>query len=300
MPREVVKKTFSRYMSRFFTSKASFKKPKGSKYIKKTKKYTKSSSKSSSTHVVKKAPSSAPFSVRLLNLIERNPTSAAVFAGTTKCVAADVVIQMYFERERYEKEGFDFRRLAVFALFGSAYVGYAQYIFYSRIFSRVFPTANFYSTLPFREKLRHTQGLKHLAGQVIADMAFLSPFVYIPIFYMMKGTMLDNKTISQSLTQYKNNLHQDAPAMWSVWLPFAIVNYSCTPLHLRIVTYSAVGFVWAMIVSYYRAGKDRFENEEASKTLEGITDDTVLLIEEVDESAMELVPSVLPVAQKVM
>ena len=59
------------------------------------------------------------------------------------------------------------------------------------------------------------------------------PIIYFPSFYMFKG-MMDNQSIVSSLQQCYTDMPVNLRALWMVWVPAQLINFSLVPMHLRI------------------------------------------------------------------
>lgn len=192
-------------------------------------------------------------------LAERRPLGFAVGYGGAKTIAADAVVQRYIEGH----EELDKRRLAVFLSFGFFQVGFVQYQLYVNAFTRLFPTAAAFSAASLSAKLRDATGMANLARQVLLDQLVYHPLCYFPVFYTCKEVIQSSnpasnpvETVRNAMAAYVPNALDDLKALWSIFVPVSIIQFSVMPMHLRVPFTATAGFVWCGILSVMR-GKDR-------------------------------------------
>jgi hypothetical protein len=46
--------------------------------------------------------------------------------------------------------------------------------------------------------------------------------------------MVEGRPLSESLADYREHLWENCKALWTIWVPAQLVNFSVVPLHLRI------------------------------------------------------------------
>jgi len=191
-------------------------------------------------------------------LAELNPLSFAVAYGGAKTIAADALVQRYIEG----KKEFDQKRLGVFLSFGFFQVGFVQYQLYVNAFTRLFPTAAAFSAAPLSAKVRDATGMANLAKQVVLDQCVYHPLCYFPVFYTCKEIIQSEnavanpaETVRNALTAYRPNALEDLKALWSLFVPVSIIQFSVMPMHLRVPFVATAGFVWCGILSMMRGAK---------------------------------------------
>jgi protein Mpv17 len=59
------------------------------------------------------------------------------------------------------------------------------------------------------------------------------PFFYFPVFYSMKG-YVEGRSPAAIFERYQNELWENCKALWTIWVPAQLVNFSVVPRHLRI------------------------------------------------------------------
>jgi len=203
---------------------------------------------------------------RLLSIAERYPLRFAVAYGGAKTLAADELVQRYVER----RDVVDRRRSAVFLLFGFMQVGFVQYQLYVNIFTRLFPTAATFAAAPLAVKCTDAAGMRNLFKQVGLDQLVYHPFCYFPVFYtcqeVIHSEIADPITlVRNALTAYAPNALDDLKALWKIFVPVSILQFSIMPMHLRVPFTATFGFVWCGVLSFMR-GNARREVEFGQQT----------------------------------
>lgn len=94
---------------------------------------------------------------RLLAFSKANPVVFGVGFSTVKTSAADLLVQMQFEKKKWEE--INWKRNLSFGLFGCFYLGGIQYLIYVPVFSRLFPHASAFAALPIAEKVKDARGI---------------------------------------------------------------------------------------------------------------------------------------------
>jgi hypothetical protein len=89
-----------------------------------------------------------------------------------------------------EKKEIDFRRAAVFLLYGGLYQGMAQEYIYNDIYANLFGSGTDIFTA---------------AKKVATEMFVLTPLLCIPVAYLIKGLM-GGGTVGESLKKYKSDV----------------------------------------------------------------------------------------------
>ena len=191
----------------------------------------------------------------VLSIAKRWPLRFAMGFGAIKTVAADALVQKYMEG----KDTLDRRRLAVFFSFGFLQVGFVQYQLYVNAFSRAFPSASAFAAAPLAAKLRDEVGMRNLVKQVCFDQFIYHPLCYFPVFYTCKEIIQGDAespsdAVQRAMTKYVPNAIDDLTALWKLFVPTAIIQFSVMPMHLRVPFTAAVGFFWCGILSMMRGG----------------------------------------------
>ena len=172
--------------------------------------------------------------------------------SSAKTSFSDWIVQTQIE----QRERVDWVRNGTFATFGFFYLGGVQYAIYVPIFSRLFPSAAAYAALPsLSARLKDVVGTRNMITQVIVDQFIHHPFLYFPTFYMFKEVIKGNPP-QAGLEMYSKNYKEDLSALWKLWLPTMVINFSIMPMHLRIPFVASVSLVWTCIISHMRGATD--------------------------------------------
>jgi hypothetical protein len=193
---------------------------------------------------------------------QRRPWAFNVLVATLKTFAADLIVQLSSPKPESTRFVFDWRRSMLFTSFGCLYVGMAQWFFYISVFSRLCPDAMAFANKPFALKLLDKVGQEDLLIQVFVDQFVISPFVYFPVFYILKEVFLSPKdagspktpvasSAKRALSNYATNFRQDNLTSLAVWFPADFVIFTA-PMYMRMPLDHAVAFIWTMLMSYMR------------------------------------------------
>jgi predicted amino acid-binding ACT domain protein len=86
--------------------------------------------------------------------------------------------------------------------------------------------------------------------------------MYFPAFYCTKElVMADKPDIGKCLANYRENMPEDLRALWKIWVPAMIINFSFMPMYARIPFAAGVSLLWTMVLSAMRGG-DMVHGEE--------------------------------------
>ena len=167
--------------------------------------------------------------------------------AAVKGVASDLFAQLAIERQRP-----DFSRTLAFASFGALYLGAFASWKYGFLYSALFGTAT---------------SAAAVSAKVGVDMLISAPFVYFPLYFIMKG-LFAGKGILTSLRQFTSRSGLSIlMRYWFVWLPVETIMWIVVPPHLRVAFLCGVSLVWQVALSTlsYRIG-------DASNTKKVIAD----------------------------
>ena len=146
-------------------------------------------------------------------------------------------------------------------MFGFFYLGGVQYALYVPIFSRLFPGAAAYAALPsISARVKDVAGTRNMITQVVLDQFVHHPLLYFPSFYMLKEAVKGNPP-QAGLDLYAKNYKEDLVALWKLWVPSTIINFSLMPMHLRIPWVASTSLIWTCIISYMRGSSDNVETD---------------------------------------
>ena len=195
-----------------------------------------------------------PNSSSLGSLAKKYPFATNIGIATTKTAAADLLAQVVIAQTPIS--GIDWERSLLFCAFGALYLGGFQYFYQVNVFKKLFDVDAF-TTQPWADKVKDTEGLKALAAQTTLDLTVLT-LVYLPTFYIFKagvfsGSMDPNVWASTGIDNYTTNFVKDEFDLVRVWLPADLVCFS-VPLYLRLPVRHVVSFVWTAYLSFARGG----------------------------------------------
>lgn len=179
-------------------------------------------------------------STKMSMFFKKHPLFVSLVGNTIKTASADIITQIYLEN----KNELDLQRLSVFTTFGLVYLGGWQHYLFNKLFVRCQSIMTKASYKPIRQS----------AILTFLDLGVHTPLMYYPSFYLIKG-YLENKTIEDITDTYRQNITNDLIAMWKLWLPAQMVNFTFVPLHYRMPFITSVSFGWTMILSFMRGRK---------------------------------------------
>mmetsp|Transcript_11449 Transcript_11449/g.22809 ORF Transcript_11449/g.22809 Transcript_11449/m.22809 type:complete len:422 (+) Transcript_11449:40-1305(+) len=184
------------------------------------------------------------------------PLAFGVVFSTFKTSFSDLLVQKTIEK----REKIDWRRNAAFATFGCFYLGGVQYGIYVKAFGRLFPTSRTFTSKSVAEKLKDKVGMKETGYQVFLDQFVHHPLLYFPVFYATKEIVVnkDKPDLYRAIVTdyFGTNLKDDLSALWKVWVPSTIINFSFMPMWGRIPWVASTSLIWTCILSMMRGGSD--------------------------------------------
>lgn len=194
---------------------------------------------------------------------EKNPFIFQLGVATAKTSAADIMVQVVVDKKKWNE--IDYKRNAIFVVFGFAYLGGFQYWLMVNKFSKWFPTRQRFAKLSLAEKVKDTAGMMDALKMVAFDVFVHLPLIYFPSYYacreIVTGTSWNPLVwIKDGCTKYWNNKEDDCLAMIKLWGPSDCIQF-CMPLHLSMPFRHMVSFFWTAYVSFTRGGTDATEEE---------------------------------------
>ena len=194
---------------------------------------------------------------------ERNPFLFQLGVATTKTSAADVMVQVVVERRGIDD--IDYKRNAIFVVFGFAYLGGFQYWLMVNQFTRWFPTRQRFARLSLSDKLRDRAGMIDAAKMVAFDVFVHLPLLYFPSYYTCKEIVTGTTWnpidwVRDGCGKYWNNKEEDLTAMIKLWGPVDCVQFSM-PIHYSMPFRHIVSFFWTAYISFTRGGAVKSEDD---------------------------------------
>jgi len=181
-----------------------------------------------------------------------------ILVATGKTSVADLMTQMAVEGKDLSEV--DWKRNAVFVVFGMVYLGGFQYWLQVNMFGKMFPTMHRFANQSFAAKLKDTAGMIDTVKQILFDVLIHLPLMYFPTFYAVKEfvqgeTWNPADWVVDGCTKYYNNCEKDLKMMFMVWFPSDIVLFS-VPIWLRLPLRHVVSLAWTAYLSFLRGGKE--------------------------------------------
>jgi len=176
------------------------------------------------------------------------------------------MVQVVVDKKKWNE--IDYKRNAIFVVFGFAYLGGFQYWLMVTKFNKWFPTRTRFAALPFAEKLKDTAGMLDAVKMVVFDVCVHLPLIYFPAYYtcreIVTGTSWNPLVwMKDGCSKYWNNKDEDLLAMIKLWGPSDCVQF-IMPIHLSMPFRHMVSFFWTMYVSFTRGGVEDDDKEEIS------------------------------------
>ena len=66
--------------------------------------------------------------------------------------------------------------------------------------------------------------------------------------------MSDKPDVGKTMKSYKKNMKDDLLALWKIWVPSMLINFSIMPMWGRIPWVAGTSFIWTCILSAMRGG----------------------------------------------
>lgn len=190
----------------------------------------------------------------IMGFAKENPFVFQLGVATVKTSAADLMAQVVGEQKSLAEV--DWKRNAIFVVFGFAYLGGFQYWLMVNKYRQWFPTMDRFAKLPFAEKLKDTAGIIDAGKMVLFDICVHLPIMYFPTYYSVKEFVGGHSWnpadwVKDGVTKYANNSKEDLTAMVQLWLPSDCVQF-VLPVHIRLPFRHIVSFFWTAYVSFTR------------------------------------------------
>jgi hypothetical protein len=164
-----------------------------------------------------------------------------------KTTAADAFAQLVVEK----REKMDWQRNAMFTAFGFVYLGGFQYWLYNVKFTQWTPAIT---------KLVGKEGCP--AVLTFLDQCIHHPLSYFPCFYILKAAVEGRPMFSgndSAMARYSREYWECYTALWKIWVPAQMINFTFTPRHLRIPFVAATSFIWTVTLSLMQGVMDKKE-----------------------------------------
>mmetsp|Transcript_52433 Transcript_52433/g.147137 ORF Transcript_52433/g.147137 Transcript_52433/m.147137 type:complete len:259 (-) Transcript_52433:42-818(-) len=214
--------------------------------------------------IVKPSTEAGVSSGGIMAFAKENPFVFQLGIATGKTSAADLLAQVVGEQKSLGEV--DWKRNAIFVVFGFAYLGCFQYWLMVNKYRQWFPTMDRFAKLPFAQKLKDTAGILDAGKMVLFDIIIHLPVMYFPTYYAVKefvGGKSWNPVdwVKDGVTKYTNNAKEDLTAMVQLWLPSDCVQF-ILPVHIRLPFRHIVSFFWTSYVSFTRGAIETEKKED--------------------------------------
>mmetsp|Transcript_24283 Transcript_24283/g.28136 ORF Transcript_24283/g.28136 Transcript_24283/m.28136 type:complete len:116 (-) Transcript_24283:189-536(-) len=94
------------------------------------------------------------------------------------------------------------------------------------------------------------KSLVTIGMKVSFDMLIISPFLCLPVAYIIKG-LIYRLSLGEALSRYTHDVKQNnlLKTYWSVWFPVQIFNFMIIPKQFRISFVACFAFFWLIMLS---------------------------------------------------
>eukprot|EP00934_Nitzschia_sp_Nitz4_P005240 Nitzschia sp. Nitz4//scaffold54_size114964//46556//47386//NITZ4_003847-RA/size114964-processed-gene-0.64-mRNA-1//-1//CDS//3329554339//5230//frame0 len=200
----------------------------------------------------------SPLTFKLSSFVQNHPFAFQLGISTVKASAADIVAQMYAENKSLAE--IDWKRNALFVLFGFSYLGCFQYYLMVHKYRHWFPSMDRFAQLSVAGKLKDTAGIIDAGKMVLFDIIFHIPLMYYPTYYTVKEFVFGQSWnpidwVQNGVGHYASNLKEDIKAMLRVWLPSDCIQF-VLPVYLRLPYRHGVSFFWTAYMSMARGAAE--------------------------------------------
>jgi len=172
----------------------------------------------------------------LSSIAAKYPLATTACAATIRGLFGDLAAQMVERKANNEKSDFDWRRLFLYASFTNIVAFLYDRPVYTMALPRYFPTI-----------VRGVRSWSNVFKATMVDNLIFSPFVYFPMFYILKDCIIERTQSSPfgALAHCAAELPSQMLACWAFWMPITGITQAFVPVHLRIpfLSFSACGWV---------------------------------------------------------
>lgn len=160
--------------------------------------------------------------------LDSNPiVTKALTAGALNGFG-DVLAQLAFNDK---DESFDWKRLGIFTLLGTAFVGPALHVWYGTL-ARLFAGAG---------------GTSSALGRLLMDQLFFAPIFIGSIISMIMTLEGQGENVPSKI---RNDLFTIVKSNWVLWVPFQFINFRFVPQHLQVLASNVVALAWNTYMSW--------------------------------------------------
>ena len=166
---------------------------------------------------------------------EASPVLFACVSQGAKTTAADTLVQKAVEG----RESLDLERTAAFTVFGTLWMGGAQYYVYVRLFDHLLPARTAATA----------------AAKVCLDQFVWVPFFFFPVFYVIdskirgEGGTGVGALLNAASERYKREIYETCTTTYWFSFPAQMIGFRFCPGHLRIPYVACCSMVFTSLVS---------------------------------------------------
>lgn len=206
-------------------------------------------------------PAAAPKSI--WTFPKDHPFAFQMMVATGKTMAADLIVQKVAEGKSWSE--IDWKRNAIFVVFGFVYLGGFQWYLMVTKYRQWFPTMDRFAKLSLAEKMKDTAGILDACKMVIFDIVVHLPLLYFPTYYTVKEFVGGSSWnpldwAKDGITKYSKNAKEDLTAMVQVWGPSDCIQF-ILPIHMRLPFRHLISFFWTAYVSFTRGKIETSKHE---------------------------------------
>ena len=201
---------------------------------------------------------SSDIMTKIMAFPKQQPFIFQLLVATGKTQAADMLVQVVAEGKSFSE--IDWKRNAIFIVFGASYLGGFQYWLMVNKYRQWFPTMDRFGKLSLAEKLKDKAGIIDACKMVLFDIFVHLPIMYFPSYYTVKefiggSTWNPVDWVRDGISKYIKNSEDDLTAMVRLWGPSDCVQFAL-PTHIRMPFRHMVSFFWTAYVSLTRGALD--------------------------------------------
>ena len=148
----------------------------------------------------------------------------------------EISMQKPLTDEMNQSKQLEYQRNFAFILYGGLYQGIAQEYLYNHLFPLWFGIGNDMATV---------------FTKVLFDLTVVSPFICIPIAYIVKSIIYRQHWWSDGIAKYVYDLRYNRLLFtyYAIWCPAGICSFGLIPDHYRIAFIAFISFFWLILLS---------------------------------------------------
>jgi hypothetical protein len=160
--------------------------------------------------------------------LDSNPIATKALTAGALNGFGDILAQLTFNDK---DQSFDWKRLGIFTLLGTAFVGPALHVWYGTL-ARLFAGAG---------------GTSSALGRLLMDQIFFAPIFIGSIISMIMTLEGQGENVPSKI---RNDLFTIVKSNWVLWVPFQFINFRFVPQHLQVLASNVVALAWNTYMSW--------------------------------------------------